>query len=464
MTTPIQQGDVLLGKYAVERVLGQGGMGLVVAARHVDLGELFAIKRLIPSALDTPAALERFLREARVAARLKNEHVVRVHDVGRLEDGSPYMVMEHLEGRDLKAILNERGPLPAEEATTLLLQACEALAEAHEKGIVHRDLKPANLFITTLRSGAPCVKVLDFGIAKPTEVAGDGLTGSGIILGTPSYMSPEQITGDIPTDTRTDVWALGVVLYELVTGKKPFGGGSVGSVFSRMMERPTPPSHLVGAVPPWVDAIVARCLQKLPEDRFQSVDELSIELLRAAFGREAALSSAPSGESAAMSSQGTGGERASAPGHHGTVTLTRDPPLAPAPSNTLSQISVAKSANSVNPPTHTAARAGRGGLVAALVLAATVIGVAAVGIVWRLSSAPSAASISLPATEAAPPRAPIAPSTEVAAPAPSAAPTTAEIAASAASQAPPAPPKKPGTTKPKAPGDTAKPTKHEPMY
>jgi len=150
MTTsaPVAPGDVLLGKYRVEWILGQGGMGVVVAARHIELGELFAIKFLLPQAANNPQAVERFVREARASAKLKGEHVAKVHDVGRLPDGLPYMVLEHLAGQELKQVIRERNPLPMTDVVTYMVQACEAIAEAHAYGIVHRDIKPANMFLT----------------------------------------------------------------------------------------------------------------------------------------------------------------------------------------------------------------------------------------------------------------------------------------------------------------------------
>jgi len=279
MKMPIGAGEVLLGKYRVERVLGQGGMGLVVAARHVDLGELFAIKFLLPEALENPGAVERFLLEARASARLKGEHVAKVHDVGRLESGAPYMVMEHLDGNDLKAVVRSRGPLPAEEAATLMLQACEAIAEAHALGIIHRDLKPANLFLIRRPNGTPCVKVLDFGLSKQAIPDAVDLTKSGMSMGSPLYMPPEQVTRMKSADARSDVWALGVVLYELVTGKTPFTGESMMEVLSCVLqEEPVPPSRVRDGLPPELDAIVGRCLRKRPDDRFQSVEDLAMAL------------------------------------------------------------------------------------------------------------------------------------------------------------------------------------------
>jgi len=288
MQSTVQPGEVLLGKYRVERVLGQGGMGIVVAARHVQLGELFAIKMLLPDALLHAEAVERFLREARASAKLKGEHVARVHDVGSLENGSPYMVMEHLDGHDLKQVVKSRGGLPLDEVALYAYQACEAVAEAHANGIVHRDLKPANLFLIQRPNGTPCVKVLDFGISKEldaTNSVGPDLTRTGAFLGSPLSMSPEQMANRKATDTRSDIWALGVILYELVVGKVPFKAQAVTELVTKVLTTsPTPPSHVRPDIPPAFDAIVLRCLEKRPEDRFQSVAELMNHLLPYAGG------------------------------------------------------------------------------------------------------------------------------------------------------------------------------------
>ncbi|UQA57843.1 serine/threonine protein kinase [Polyangium aurulentum] len=284
MDTPVRPGDVLLGKYSVEHVLGQGGMGIVLAARHLDLGELFAIKLLLPDMLGHSEVLERFLREARAAARLRSEHVARVHDFGRMENGAPYMVMEYLDGRDLKAVIRSQGPLPIEEAVTYVLQACDATAEAHGLGLVHRDLKPANLFLIRRPNGSPCVKVLDFGISKRTGPDAVDLTATGRILGSPLYMSPEQMACAKGVDVRADIWAMGVVLYELLVGRAPFMAQTITEVVSRvLLEEPTPPSQLRPDLPPAVEAVILRCLRKRPEERIQSIAELA-SALRAAMG------------------------------------------------------------------------------------------------------------------------------------------------------------------------------------
>lgn len=277
MHAALQVGSILLGKYRVEKVLGQGGMGVVVAARHEQLGELFAIKMMLPEALMYDDARERFMREARSAARLKSEHVARVHDVGTFENGAPYMIMEHLTGGDLSGVLDRRGPLPVGEAALYVYQACEAVAEAHALGIVHRDLKPSNMFLTRRPNETACVKVIDFGISKdldPNKV-GPALTKTGMIIGTPVYMAPEQMANNKAMDARSDIWALGIILYELVTGEVPFTADSMTELVSQVLtHHPPPPSRVRPGIPPQFDAVVMRCLDKRPDRRFASVRDL----------------------------------------------------------------------------------------------------------------------------------------------------------------------------------------------
>lgn len=293
--TQIVPGDILLGRYRVERKLGQGGMGVVVAARHLDLGELFAIKYLAKDARSDPNAVQRFLREARSSARLKSDNAVKVHDVGRLDSGVPYMIMEYLVGEDLKTYLHKHGKLPHEQAISFMLQASDAIAEAHALGIIHRDIKPSNLFLTKKRDGTPCIKVLDFGIAKDISSKDVELTKSGAALGSPMYMSPEQMAGSSKTvDRRTDIWSLGVVLYELIAGTVPFHAETITELVTQVIQAvPKPPSHHRSDVPSWIDDVVIRCLEKHPENRFLTIDDF-IHALRAAGSPRIASAELPS--------------------------------------------------------------------------------------------------------------------------------------------------------------------------
>jgi serine/threonine-protein kinase len=273
--SPIKEGEVLAGRYRVDRVIGVGGMGVVVAATHVVLGQRVAIKFLLPHALIHKVLVARFSREARAAVRIRSEHVARVLDVGELDSGAPYIVMEYLEGNDLHAMTQARGKLPVEEAVDYVLQACVAVAEAHSLGIVHRDLKPSNLFLVGAH-GIGTVKVLDFGISK-MSVQGEGdMTQSESVLGSPAYMSPEQMTSSRDVDSRTDIWALGVILYELIAGKQPFSGDSIPELCIAITQR-TPPrlSDVCGAATPALNGVVMRCLDKDRTKRFASVLELA---------------------------------------------------------------------------------------------------------------------------------------------------------------------------------------------
>lgn len=275
--TEVYAGQILGGKYRVDRVLGAGGMGVVVAATHLQLDERIAIKFLLPEALANPEAVARFGREAKAAVKIRGEHVARVIDVGAFENGAPYMVMEYLEGRDLSALIRDRGAVDPAYAVDAVLQACEALAEAHALGIVHRDLKPANLFMTRRPDGTPCVKVLDFGISKLTNpgVAYD-ITKTTAIMGSPLYMSPEQMTASRQVDARTDVWAIGVVLYELLTGRVPFSAETLPEICGLILTvAPAPIRDFSPSVPEGLQAVVLRCLEKDRERRFANVSHLA---------------------------------------------------------------------------------------------------------------------------------------------------------------------------------------------
>jgi eukaryotic-like serine/threonine-protein kinase len=280
----VQPGQILLGKYRVERVLGVGGMGVVVAATHVNLEERVAIKFLLPEALTSEDTVTRFLREARAAVRIKSEHVARVTDVGTLENGAPYMIMEYLDGSDLAVHTQRRGALPIEDAVEYVLQACEAIAEAHALGIVHRDLKPANLFVATRADGTPSVKVLDFGISKVSGVGGGagrdlGMTKTSTIMGSPLYMSPEQMASTRDVDARTDIWALGTILYELLTGKVPFNADTITQLCTMILQQPPPPlRNLRPDAPAGLQEIIQRCLAKDRNHRYQNIAEFASAL------------------------------------------------------------------------------------------------------------------------------------------------------------------------------------------
>jgi serine/threonine-protein kinase len=279
---PVAEGEVLAGKYRVDRVLGVGGMGVVVAATHIQLDQRVALKFMLPHGLENGPLVERFTREARAAARLRSDHVARVLDVGTMATGSPYMVMEFLEGSDLGAVLESRGPLSVDGAVDYLLQACDAVAEAHSLGIVHRDLKPRNLFLTHRNDGRPLVKVLDFGISKQKTGGPElSLTRTSEIMGSPNYMSPEQLRASRAADERSDIWALGVILYELLTAQVPFQAESVTQLTAMVLsDPPVPIQSLRSGVPDELARVIDRCLQKDPSGRFQSIAELSLALQR----------------------------------------------------------------------------------------------------------------------------------------------------------------------------------------
>jgi serine/threonine-protein kinase len=292
MSEPASGSEQLIaGKYRVEREIGKGGMGRVVAAMHVELEQRVAIKLLHTAAVGDPEATARFMREARAAARIHGEHVVRMIDVGTLDDGTAYIVMEYLDGDNLEVALRQRGALPVQVAVDWLLQACEGIAAAHAAGIVHRDLKPANLLLARQPDRGTLLKVLDFGISKVTHTESappptDGVvTHTGQVFGSPHYMSPEQLRSVGHVDHRADIWALGAVLHEMLSGKPPFARSSMAEVLAAVMRDPPPPLHTLRPdVPEELSRIVLRCLEKEPEQRFADVRELAQALLP--FGRK----------------------------------------------------------------------------------------------------------------------------------------------------------------------------------
>ncbi|WP_052376487.1 serine/threonine-protein kinase, partial [Chondromyces apiculatus] len=286
MTDPwsasVPVGTVIAGKYRVDHVLGVGGMGTVVAATHLDLDEVRALKLMHDSESENAVAVERFLREARAVVKLKSEHVAQVYDVGRLETGVPYIVMEYLEGSDLSRLARKGGAIAPSDVAYYILQACDAMAEAHALGVVHRDLKPANLFLTRRDDGSPCIKVLDFGISKLLSTASNPdleITGKEV-LGSPHYMSPEQMRSTKSADPRSDIWSLGAIMYRLITGRLPFPADSAMELAARILETvPQRPTAIRPEIPPGLEAVILRCLEKDPDRRLQSAQDLAAALV-----------------------------------------------------------------------------------------------------------------------------------------------------------------------------------------
>lgn len=280
----ISAGDVLLKKYRVEKLIGEGGTGIVVSATHLQLEQRVAIK-FLRSALDSDELRTRFEREARAMGQIESEHVVLVLDAGALDDGSPYMVMEHLEGRDLARVLKEDGPLPVEQAVDCMLQVCEALSHAHDNGIVHRDLKPANLFLTEQPDQRVHVKVVDFGISKILDkklLEKDGaqaheVTSAFTMLGSPRYMAPEQVRNSKDVDGRADLWSVGAVLFQLISGKHAFD--AEGNVQASVAVLSADPQSLAAVatqpIPPGLEEVVRKCLTRDVAKRFQTARELA---------------------------------------------------------------------------------------------------------------------------------------------------------------------------------------------
>jgi eukaryotic-like serine/threonine-protein kinase len=448
-----EAGHMIAGKYRVDRTIGEGAMGVVLAATHVHLGQRVAIKLLLDHNRSADAAA-RFLREARASVRLHSEHVARVLDVGELPGGEPYMVMEYLDGSDLKQVIKERAPLPVSEAITYMLEACEAIAEAHSLGIIHRDLKPANLFIARTADSGRTLKVLDFGISKSLqpELHGDGLqlTRSSTVLGSPRYMAPEQLNDARNASAQSDIWSLGVILYELLTGQFPFqAAGFSDLVIVVNTTPPESPATFRADLPAGLEDAVLRCLQKDLSVRFATVAELAIAI--AAFGP---MDSPSSAEKSARTLEAAGvhvqrsGERPS------LSSVSSRPPAMNAPSRPVGTISasmpaLSRSSAALATP---APRRLSPGLIAGLVLASAALvggiflalrhgddaasttnGSTGVPAVSALLSAPTLTPASTPSTS----------STPTPAPTPSAAPATPPASTSAESNAAPPVPASP---------------------
>lgn len=285
----IFEAGAVFGRYTIVRRIGRGGMGAVYEATHNELKKRVAIKALDPKLADDPELTVRFLREGESAARIQHPNVVDIYDVG-VEGEITYLVMELLDGEDLGDLLKRMGPLSPQSAADIMLPVCAALSAAHEESVVHRDLKPGNIFIARDVHGTVRPKVLDFGISKIIDNPMDGLTTTGAILGTPYYMSPEQAHGGKTLDHRSDVYSLGVILYQCITGSRPFVADSMYQVLHKIVagefERPT---VLKGDLDPSFEAVVMKSMGSKPEDRFQTVTELGAAILPFASPRQRAV-------------------------------------------------------------------------------------------------------------------------------------------------------------------------------
>jgi len=291
LAAPVRVGAVVAEKYLIEQTLGVGGMGVVVAARDQLLDRRVAIKFLLPKLAGSENAVQRFTREARAATRVTSEHVVRLLEIEKLPSGTPFFVMEHLEGSDLRALLRERGALAPSLAVDYVLQALQAVAEGHVKGIVHRDIKPGNLFLTSRADGTPLIKVLDFGIAKTLDSdspESTSLTSSDDVrLGSPAYMPPEQLQNPRDVDKRSDIWSLGATLYELLCGRPPFEAPGYLELASHILSQPPIPLSqraIPHRLPPGLEAILRKCLAKDRNARYASAVDLAVAL--APFGSD----------------------------------------------------------------------------------------------------------------------------------------------------------------------------------
>lgn len=400
----IKVGDLINDTYHLLDELGKGGMGIVFKARDMTLDMFVAIKFMRPEVLADRDTVERFMREARALAKLKSQHAVKVYGLGT-HDGMPYIVMEHLDGIALDKYLKERcgdgrGPLPPQEAARYLSQACEAIAEAHDRGIIHRDIKPANMFLTKVPPEKTIVKVLDFGIAKmvrqmdDTMRKGGRLTETRDVIGTPVYMSPEQMKYTRDVDHRADIWSLGVVLYELVSARVPFEG-DLFQLSNAIVNEPPIPRNL----PPAIDAIVQRCLSKDPRNRYQSVAELALALDQVvALPAQPAASLSPAENPQPAVRGGT-------EVMHPPITVTVLPPVAPFAPDTASH-AVTRPIEPTTPSPKPANSLRRALVIGAAsgVFMAFAIGGAIVGIRAALSNATSApaASVAAAHSEASP--------------------------------------------------------------
>lgn len=449
-------GTVLLGKYRVDEVLGTGGMGRVVRASHQYLNQSVAIKILLPQMAESPSTVARFLREAQATVRLKNEHVARVIDVGTTADGTPFMVMEYLEGNDLNQILRHHGPQAPNIVVDLMLQACEGMSEAHAQGIIHRDIKPSNYFITQRPDGSMLLKILDFGISK-TPVDFTELTGTQTVIGTPSYMAPEQMKSGKQADARSDIWSMGVVMYQLLQGRPPFSGESYAELVLKVGAEPPTPLHV--PLPAGLGEVIFRCMEKDPKQRPQDVGELARSL--APFASDPISAAQIAARTTRILLQRTGGQQGLPVAAAGG--LTAPVPLSPAQLTPRSWPPSSTSLSQGHGQVTLKTKGSKGWLVAGALSVAILAGTGGyLASSLRRSSAGSATSDepaeapavrmqAQPAPSAEPPATPSAPSAAPATTAPSSAgPTTATTAAPTPSTAPTT-----ATTATTAPSSTA---------
>ncbi len=469
-------GTVVGGKYRIEQALAQGGMGSVWVGRHVQLGSTVAVKFLDPSLAASPAHRARFEREARSAANLKSPHVVHVQDYG-FEGEAPYIVMELLEGEDLDHRLRRMGRLHIQDTGKILTQFAKALKKAHEAGIVHRDLKPANLFIARVDDDE-LIKVLDFGIAKETTAILGNATKTGEVMGSPHYMSPEQVRAERDLDLRTDLWAVGVILYRMVVGSLPFPGDQLGPVLAKILtETVVPPSHICPDLPPSLDAFFAKALARDKTLRFQSIAELVEAYQQAAGGRpmmgSMSLGTSPAGGAAAAQTGGFATQPAPALGGSGPVPMGAGGPIGIGGSGPIGIGGSGPIGIGGSGPIPAGTTAGlvttgaplrpKGAGVAVALGGAAVLGAAVVigFFVLRAPSTEPAAGSGAPVIASSPPTDVVTSSQVVVVPTVPATAQTAAIATSSASTAPSAAPSTTGsvaTAPPVAPSVAPKPT------
>ncbi len=312
----LEPGRVVAGKYRIDRTLAEGGMGVIVAATHIHLDQMVALKFLRGDLGTEFDALARFTREARAAAQLRSEHVARVLDAGVTDDGTPYIAMEYLEGQSLARALQMHGPMDVVQAVEYVIQACEGLAEAHSRGIVHRDVKPYNLFLVERSPGWSAIKILDFGISKFAFSDASNVV-TGVILGSPCYMSPEQLRSTATVDHRTDIWSVGTTLYELLAGRAAFDASqTLPALIAAILDRTAPDVREARPnVPAELSAVVARCLAKDREARFDSAGDLALALLPYASPRSRIIAELAASMRPAFPRRESGGANSDWPGH-----------------------------------------------------------------------------------------------------------------------------------------------------